>query len=545
MQKFTSLPTPKFVDLSTEEEILSAEASSIYGGLPSSDQAVIEKPTRLQQPIDSAPAVANTPAHTQTSNWSLGLQNMLEEPPADFPRYLVLGGMVFFLAFGSWAWLGKVQEVGQARGRLVPQGEVYKLNPVESGKAIRLAVHEGDTVKVGDTLVELDTTEAASEVMRLQQQLSAYTVELNQKQGIVARNQLEAQKRLAIASANVQAQQAGVTAAREKVTTTQKLLTLMQNQLTASQARLQKLEPLAATSQERLQQLRADVVANQARIARLKVLVDEGAISREYLFQAEQSVRDRISAISQSQLQEDALTKERLFQAEQALRDRTSDITHNQGELQQSLAEVAQLQAGLIQKQAEFSAVQLENQQQQQQMQLEISQLKAKIAESQNLLGVARTKLAQRFIVAPVDGVVSSLSIRNPGEFVQTGQTIAEIAPRTAPLILSASLPNQEAGFVKVGMDVKVKLDAYPYQDFGVVTGKVTAISPDTKVDKQQGEVYRVEVNLDRSYVNANQQTIAFKAGQTATADIIIRQRRIADLLLDPIKQLQKGGLDL
>jgi hemolysin D len=547
MKKFNSLTIVESTNFNIEDEeyISSAQASFIYGGLPNSSTAVLEKPTQVSK-IALEPKVVTAPNPPASDRqWSLGLQNLLAEPPATFPRFILLGGLVFFLAFGTWAWLGRVQDIGQARGRLVPQGEVYKLNPTQSGKAVRLAVQEGDAVKAGQRLVELDTTEASSEVVRLQQQLAAYEVELSQKQGLIAKNQLEGQKRIAIALANVQSQQAAIAAVQAKAATIQKSIALMQTEMTASQTRLQKLAPLTATSQKRLQQLQADVAANQARITRLRALVDEGAISREYLFQAEQSLSDRISAISQSQLQEDATTKERLFQAEQSLRDRLANITQNQGELQQTWAQKAQLQAELSQKQAEASAIQLENQQQAEQMQLDLSQLKAKIAQTQNLLSTAQTILSQRFIVAPVDGVVSFLSVRNPGEFVQTGQTVAEIAPRTAPLVLAANLPNQEAGFVKVGMEVQVKLDAYPYQDFGIVTGKVTAISPDTKADKQQGEVYRVEVNLERSYITANHQTVPFKAGQTATADIVIRRRRIADLLFDPIKQLQKDGLNL
>jgi len=52
-------------------------------------------------------------------------------------------------------------------------------------------------------------------------------------------------------------------------------------------------------------------------------------------------------------------------------------------------------------------------------------------------------------------------------------------------------------------------------------------------------------VALQRNYVSENHQTVRFKAGETAAADIIIRRRRIADILLDPIRQLQKGGIDL
>ncbi|MGL5806789.1 MAG: HlyD family secretion protein, partial [Xenococcaceae cyanobacterium] len=92
---------------------------------------------------------------------------------------------------------------------------------------------------------------------------------------------------------------------------------------------------------------------------------------------------------------------------------------------------------------------------------------------------------------------------------------------------------------------VKIKLDAFPYQDYGVVSGKVTNISADSKDDKKLGEVYRVEVQLDRNYVFNERNKIEFKAGQTGNAEIIIRHRRVADVLLEPIKQMQKDGLNL
>ena len=94
-------------------------------------------------------------------------------------------------------------------------------------------------------------------------------------------------------------------------------------------------------------------------------------------------------------------------------------------------------------------------------------------------------------------------------------------------------------------MPVQLKLDAYPYQDYGVVSGKVTSISPDAKPDEKLGPVYRVKVELDRNYITDEDKRIPFKAGQTASADIIIRRRRIAEMLLDPIRQLQKGGINL
>jgi len=506
-----------------------------------SAKAVIEPPTRRE----SASLVSAT-EESLNNHWSPALQNVLEQPPAAFPRHLLLGGMIFCFAFAAWAWLGKIEEVGHAQGRLEPRGGAYKIHPIDTGKIVQISVKEGEAVKAGQVLVELDTQIASNEVERLKQALAAQQEELRQKQALIDKTRQEANSRSMLNKASIQVQQAMLAAAKEKAATSRELLAQVQTEKAASQTRLSKLKPLTALSKERLKQLKSDVAVHQERVNRLRKMVVEGALSKEYLFEAEQALRDRQAAITETQLSESANTDDRVFDAQQTSRQRTSAFTEQQGELKQAIVEIESLQAQLSQKIAEADITQLEAQQRIQQLEVEKTQLKSQISETQTLLNRARTQLVQKFLYAPVDGIVSSLNVRNVGEVVQEGQTIAEVAAKTAPLVLSASLPTQEAGFIKLGLPVQVKLDAFPYQDYGVVSGKVTSISPDTKRDERLGtSFYKVEVTLDRNYVTASQQAISFKAGQTATADIVIRRRSIADIFLDPIRQLQKGGIDL
>ncbi|MGB5959940.1 MAG: HlyD family efflux transporter periplasmic adaptor subunit [Coleofasciculaceae cyanobacterium] len=515
-----------------------SKATTIYGGTLASAPASLPLEQKNSTPPKPEPV-------RNSANWSGSLQAVLDQPPASLPLRMMWGGLAFCLTFVAWATFGQIDEVGHARGVLMPKGDVYKIHPIESGKIASIRTKEGQFVKAGQALVELDTEFAQKEVERLQQSLMADKIQLAQTQGMIEKNQLQANNRAAMAIADAQAQESAIAQAKAKAATTQDVLLQLQADIDADRTRLQGLKSLPATVQERVAQLQADVVAHKARLEKIKPLVDQGAISQAQTFAIEQEIRDRQSAITKSHLDEGTSTKERLFEVEQNLRDRQRTLTQNQGELKQSLVEVNRLQALLAQKLAEGKTAQVEAQQQIQQLQLEMTKLKGKTADDENLLSSAKTKLNQRYLYAPVEGIVSSLNIRNIGEVVQTGQTLAEIAPKTAPLVISASLPNQEAGFVKIGMPVQVKLDAYPYQNYGVISGKVTSISPDSKQDKQLGSVYQVEVSLDRHSITANKQTIQFKSGQAATVEIITRRRHISDILLDPIRQLQKGGINL
>ena len=516
------------------------EATAIYGGVASLTEVLVpnrQKEQEQEQKTDTA--------QKKDQNWSPSVQTLLEQPSASFPGRIIIGGMVFCLALGTWSYLGQIEEVGVAQGKLVPQGQTYKIEPVSAGQVTQLAVEEGDTVQAGQTIAELDTELAQQEVERLQQLLSNYQQELIQKQILLERVSLEAQTQSAISAAETRAQESTVAQLTARISTTRQLLAQLRSEEQLYQRRQTLVQPVSQLAQTRMQQLEAESKAHQERLERLEPLVAEGAISQEFLFQAQQSYLQTQQQLTQSRLQKITGTDEQLFQVDQSLRDRQTRITQSQGDLAAALKESERLQAELAQKQAQEQRTALEAQQRIKQLELEITQLRGRIKDTENQLTSAKARLKQRFLHAPVDGVVLSLNVQNTGKFVQSGQTIAEIAPQDAPLVLSATIPGRDAGFIEVGMPVKMKLDAYPYQDYGIIAGEVTSISADAEIDPTVGAVYRVEISLEKDYVIEEQQQVQFKAGQTASADIVIRRRRIADILLEPIRKLREDGISM
>jgi HlyD family secretion protein len=380
----------------------------------------------------------------------------------------------------------------------------------------RIDIKEGQEVKAGQALFELDSQIAANEVARLLQEGVGYQTQIIQTQALIDKTRLEAQTIAQSSKAEAQATEIAIAQARAKAQ--------------AQEATISESQKKAAATRELLTQFQQDVTAHNARLSKLEPLVAQGVLGTEQLFQAQEALRERQRSITQS-----------MGELQQTL----AQLDRLQAERKQVLDEPNRLQAERDQQAAQGRKAVMEAEQKIQQLRVEKTQLQAKLNENEKLVNKAKAELKQLSLTAPVDGVVSSLNMRNTGEVVKEGQTIAEIAPGNAPLVLSATLPNRDAGFVQTGMSVQLKFDAYPYQDYGIVPGKVISVSPDAKPDEKLGPVYRVEVALERHYVTANHKTIEFKAGQTANADIIIRRRRIADILLDPIRQLQKGGMSL
>jgi multidrug efflux pump subunit AcrA (membrane-fusion protein) len=498
-----------------------AEIANIYGG-SSASMAVMPSSPAENDPSGwfnglVPDAASGSPDRSAAmSNWSPALQTTLDRPPATLPNHLAVGGVMFCAVFAAWATMGQIDEVGHAQGRLVPQGETYKVNPVVAGKVAKVYVQENQSVKAGQVVAQLDDELARNRVEWSRQELVGYEQELLQVGTLIQKARLEAETRRAIANAEISAQKAQLMQAQANIASQKVAITQAINK--------------TATDEALLSQLQTDSASHWERLSRFEYLVNEGALSREGLFQAQQQF---------TQLQRN------ITQQEGDIQQALAEAQRLRGDLQQGVAGLKRLQAELVRKHAEATNAQLQAQQSIQQLLVQKTQLQAKIQQSQKQFAQVQTELKQLTLRAPADGVVYTLNVRKEGEVVQLGQTIAEIAPQGAPLVLTAVLPTREAGFVKVGEPVQIKFDAYPYQDFGIVSGKVHSISPDSKLDERLGAVYRLEVVLDHNSLGQNGQEIPLKAGQTAQADIVIRQKRIAEMILDPIRKLKTGGLNL
>lgn len=480
-------------------------------------------------------------ADTEGNDWFYGTEELLDALPKRWTRSSLYFLVSFAVVTLPWAMLSQVDETGSARGRIEPIGKLQKLDSQVSGSVISVKTKEGDTVKAGQILVELESDVLRTDLQQAHTKLEGYQNRLAQ---------LELLKNQIILTTSVQEQQ-------NKSQELEKLAQVNQAQqnLDAKEStyNLQKLEKLALVDQAKqdinttqaVHQLAQSRLERDAvEVERYRQLQNQGVVPRVKVVEIEKTAQES------QELQEKAESDAK--QAELRLKEETSRY---QTIINQAKAEIEQAKLRLQEQRNSYKGVVeagklavLKNQQQLKDVQTQITELRSLMAQNKSQILALKIQLQQRIVRAPVDGVIYDLPIEKPGAVVQVGQGIAQIAPKNSGYILKAQMPSQQSGFLKVGMPVKIKFDAYPFQDYGVVQGRVHWISPDSKVvETSQGnvEMFEVEVALDKPYIQAGNKRIIITPGQTATAEVIVRQRRVIDFMLDPFKKLEKGGLEL
>ncbi|MBW4644749.1 MAG: HlyD family efflux transporter periplasmic adaptor subunit [Goleter apudmare HA4340-LM2] len=476
-----------------------------------------------------------------TSDLFYGTEELLDALPQIWTHGVLYALIGFAVLALPWATLSKVDETGTARGRIEPKGATQKLDSLAGGSVKAVNAKEGDIVKLGQVLLELE-----SDILQTDLQQTKSKLEGLQNR----RSQLELLKNQLLLSIGVLEQQ-------NQFQELEKLAQFNQAQqnLDAKQSiyNLQKLERQALLNQVQQQ---INTAVNDQKAARDRLSIDSRQVQR-----FSQLVEDgAVSATQIDQLKKEEQESKRLYErAKSDITQAKFRLTEEQNRYQSIISQLESdiKQAKLRLQEAQSSAqgvaqagklAILRSQEQLKDLQAQIAAVRSEIAQTQSQMTSIRLQLQQRIVRSPIDGVIFELPVTKPGAVVQPGQRIAQIAPKNTDWVLKAQMPSQDSGFLKVGMPVKVKFDAYPFQEYGIVQGKVAWISPDSKISQTSTGnfgVYDLEVTLEQQYVQNGNKRILLTAGQTANAEVIIRQRRIIDFVLDPFKKLQKGGLEM
>lgn len=404
------------------------------------------------------------------------LANAVRSLPPLYTRLLVVG---ICLAVGgtiAWAALSKVDEIAVAPGQVVPSTSVQPMRSLASGLISGIKVTEGQHIQQGDVLLQLDLTTAQAEVERLEKLV---------RQGQDTLFRLEAERTGHTQVAPVLQNQLLASRLKE-----------FRDRIAAAIAETQRQQSVVKAAEYQLGRLQSDLRYTNQKVRAFTGLLRAGAVPRfDYL-----DTRNKVDTLRT----EIATQAQTIRQAEQAY-------------------QAAQKNAARLGAERQSEILSQINQQQQ-----ELTDLEGKLAQ-------ARDQRNHNTIRAAVPGTVYNIKVTKAGAGVQSGEELLSILPEGEDLILEANVQNQDIGFVRSGMPVKVKLATFPYQEFGMVEGMVSKISPNAVPEQNQGLVFPVQIQLKQKTLLVKGQEVPLTPGMAATGEIVTRKKTVLSFLLDPI----------
>lgn len=421
---------------------------------------------------------------------------IMEQPASPVGRALIWSLCAFFTIAVAWAIVGKIDIVAVAQGKVVPQGRTKVVQPLEMGVVRAIHVQDGDHVKAGQPLIDLDPTDAAADHERLDRERAARALDVARLDTLLGGGP----------TARPFAPAEG--ACPEPCRRADPLLVESARRLLDSQ--WQECTAKLAALDGEIERRRGELRVAQTEIDRFKATMP--------------LLRDRSDSLGG--LAEKGLTS----------RLRASEV-------QQQLIEAEKGLLAAVDKQQQADAALRSAEQQRQQTERESESAwrreraeaaeKGAAAEQEILKAKKRRDLQQ--LVSPIDGTVTNLAAWTVGGVVKPADTLLSVVPLSATPEIEAIMLNKDVGFVRSGQRATVKFDAFPFTRYGTVEGEVTNVSRDANQDEKQGLIYPVRVRLDASTIDVDGKPVAISPGMAVSAEIITGDRRVIEYVLSPI----------
>jgi hemolysin D len=443
---------------------------------------------------------------------------VVETPPSPIGRAIGATLIALFCAVLIWACVGHVDIVATATGKIVPSGRVKLIQPFETGVVRAIHIRDGQTVKAGDVLIELDPTMTAAEEQHIRDDLLAAQLDV-------------ARLRAALTDAADPTSEfhppEGASAAR--IAMEREFLI---KQVEEHRAKMAALDRQCAQKQAE----RDSSIAAIRKLEASEPLIKERVEIRKYLTDKELG------------------SKLTYLETLQQLTDNENDLVVQKSRLQEADAAFAAVVATRAQTKAEFERTMLSD----------LVEAERKAAGFTDDLAKAQRRSKFQSLTAPVDGVVQQLSVHTIGGVVTPAQQLAVVVPADTSLEVEAMVSNRDIGFVHAGDDAQVKIDAFNFTRYGLIHGRVVSVSPDAIVredpqdksnnnakgtendssePKGQEFVYAARILLDRTQIQVDDRLANLESGMAVTAEIKTGSRAVITYLLSPIARYRHDSV--
>lgn len=445
-----------------------------------------------------------------------GLNRFLEEHgPAgvaivtDQPSRLILGTILVF--FGLlitavlWSFFGKSDVVVESQGMVKPELEQQGVYLPIKGELVNVYVTEGMPIEKGDVVARINSPSA----IELAGQATQASVHL-----------AAAERGYEMFPTKKQAMEKEIEALKAKIASDER-----DNQWRIAES----VKKLAEEQQLKLEKARAKLAKAGAEREQAQRVLEQ----HERLFNSPGN---------------GGLSRDQVDEKRNAVREKTLDYKLAEGELgefevslmqeyDKKKAELQKKSQDLLATQAQYEnmLLRLTQDEEQAETDLRLARAKSRAASRVSYEDIDEDNFLR--IRAPVDGIVTTVTFADLGAQVDEKTPVALIAPKDARKVLEIEINERDRAFLKPGMPVRIKVNAFPYQRYGVLTGELEHIAPssNTKPDTKQ-IVYKARVGLQQDHFMVNDVATPIRYGMAAKVEIVVDTRRLIDLAIDPFR---------
>ncbi len=390
-------------------------------------------------------------------------------------------------AFFAWSYFGKLDVVSVAVGEVIPSSQVKSIQHLEGGIVREILVREGDAVKKGQALVNLEPLASGADVEELTARVTSLRAE-------IAR--LEAEVNGADAPVfpdDIRRDHPELVKQATAFFNTR--VSLARNQLAGQRQQI-------AQQERKIDEVTARLTNNRHR---LTLLSEQIGISEQLL---KEKLSNRMQHLNL--LKEAAGLKGKIGEDTAGLRRIRSgrkEAINKLGSIGDAFREEAQ--DYLEKKRREFE-------------------------EFSNRLRKYEDSLKRKVLRSPVDGVVKTLYVVTIGGVVGPGATVVDVVPAGDRLIIEAKLPTQDIGYVHPGQTALVMLASSDAIRFGNIEGKVVHVSPDAIESANGPPFYKIRIAIEKDFFERRGVKYQLLPGVQVISSIRTGQRSVLAYLTDP-----------